>query len=72
LQAETLVAAAAVAAFSALVIGEHDHLVGEAIDHHTQPLIADAVTIRTSALGERAEVLGAIALAVQTSLQRAA
>jgi hypothetical protein len=46
--------------------------VGEAIDHHTQPLIADAVTIRTSALGERAEVLGAIALAVQTSLQRAA
>jgi predicted NBD/HSP70 family sugar kinase len=43
----------------------------EAIDHHTQPVIADAVAIRTSALGERAEVLGAIALAVQTSSQRA-
>jgi predicted NBD/HSP70 family sugar kinase len=43
----------------------------EAIDHHTQPVIADAVAIRTSALGERAEVLGAIALAVETSSRRA-
>jgi predicted NBD/HSP70 family sugar kinase len=43
----------------------------EAIDRHTQPVIADAVTIRTSALGERAEVLGAIALAVQISSQHA-
>lgn len=44
----------------------------EAIDHHTQPVIADAVTVRTSNLGERAEVLGAIALAIQSSTHRAA
>jgi predicted NBD/HSP70 family sugar kinase len=44
----------------------------EAIDHHTQPVIAEAVTIRTSTLADRAEVLGAIALAIQTSTQRAA
>jgi hypothetical protein len=39
---------------------------------HREPLtIADAVAIRTSALGERAEVPGAIALAIQTSSQHA-
>ena len=44
----------------------------EAIDHHTQPAIADAVTISTSTLAARAEVLGAIALAIQNSPERAA
>jgi predicted NBD/HSP70 family sugar kinase len=38
----------------------------EAIDRHAQPVIAHAVTITTSALGPRAEVLGAIALAIRT------
>lgn len=37
----------------------------EAIDRHTQPVIARAVSIRTGALADRAEVLGAIALAIQ-------
>jgi hypothetical protein len=35
-------------------------------------LIADAVTISTSTLAARAEVLGAIALAIQNSPERAA
>ncbi len=39
----------------------------EAIDRHTQLSIADAVTIRTSVLADRADVLGAIALAIQAS-----
>ena len=39
----------------------------EAIDRNSQRVIADAVTITTSALKERAEVLGAIALAIQAS-----
>jgi predicted NBD/HSP70 family sugar kinase len=37
----------------------------EAIDRHTQPVIGEAVSVRTGALQGRAEVLGAIALAVQ-------
>jgi predicted NBD/HSP70 family sugar kinase len=59
---------------SALVIGGELAAAGsalnagirEAIDRYTQAVIAHAVTISTGALGERAEVLGAIALAVQT------
>ena len=39
----------------------------EAIDRNSQRVIADAVTITTRALKERAEVLGAIALAIQAS-----
>jgi predicted NBD/HSP70 family sugar kinase len=39
----------------------------EAIERNAQPIIAEAVRITTSALNERAEVLGAIALAIQTS-----
>ncbi len=42
----------------------------EAIEHYTQPAIAEAVAIRTSALTDRADVLGAITLAIQTSPQR--
>jgi predicted NBD/HSP70 family sugar kinase len=50
------------AAGTALTIG-----IREAIDRNAQRVIADAVTITTSALKERAEVLGAIALAIQAS-----
>jgi predicted NBD/HSP70 family sugar kinase len=42
----------------------------EAIDRYTQPAIAEAVAIRTSALGDRADVLGAIASAIQASSGR--
>ena len=50
------------AAGTALTLG-----IREAIDRNSQRVIADAVTITTSALKERAEVLGAIALAIQAS-----
>ena len=51
------------AAGTALTLG-----IREAIDRNSQRvMIADAVTITTSALKERAEVLGAIALAIQAS-----
>ena len=50
------------AAGTALTLG-----IREAIDRNAQRVIADAVTITTSALKERAEVLGAIALAIQAS-----
>jgi predicted NBD/HSP70 family sugar kinase len=42
----------------------------EAIERYTQPAIAEAVAIRTSVLTDRADVLGAITLAIQTSPQR--
>jgi hypothetical protein len=50
------------AAGTALTLG-----IREAIDRNSQRVIADAVTITTSALKERAEVLGVIALAIQAS-----
>lgn len=43
----------------------------EAINHYTQPATAAAVTVRTTTLGDRGEVLGAIALAIQFSTKRA-
>jgi predicted NBD/HSP70 family sugar kinase len=42
----------------------------EAIERRTQPVVADAVSVRTSALAYRAEVLGAIALALQAGPAR--
>jgi predicted NBD/HSP70 family sugar kinase len=42
----------------------------EAIERRTQPVVADAVSVRTSALADRAEVLGAIALALQAGPAR--
>ncbi len=41
----------------------------EAVDRYAQPVTANAVTVTISALGPHAEVLGAIALAIQTEAQ---
>lgn len=50
------------AAGTALTVG-----IREAIDRYAQPVIAQAVTVHTSTLNDRAEVLGAIGLAIRDS-----
>jgi predicted NBD/HSP70 family sugar kinase len=42
----------------------------EAVDRYAQPAIAEAVAIRTTVLGDRADVLGGIALAIQAGAPR--
>jgi len=48
------------AAGTALTVG-----IREAIDRYAQPVIAEAVTVRASVLDDRAEVLGAVGLAIR-------
>lgn len=44
--------------------------VREALDRYAQPATAAAVDVRTAALGERAELMGAIAMAIDTVTRR--
>jgi predicted NBD/HSP70 family sugar kinase len=62
LNPELIVAGGAIGSAPATLTG-----IREALDRHAQPNSAAAVTIVPGALGERAEVMGAISVALATA-----
>lgn len=64
LNPERIVLGGAIGSVSATLVG-----IRESIDRYAQPNSAAAVTVVPGALGERAEVLGAVSMAIQASSQ---